>query len=245
MVLNQLGGWLVESTRRDVVRLELHHRGADYTAELESLALIAAAGPVYQTIANKLRALNRAEDVPAIQVSDRVGRLPGLVDMLKARVGGEVYVLEVGATARGALSRLRDRSRGDGGVSLIRQLPWDQSAVKIELAVVAKSEQGVPTHLLHGNTAYAIGNSPLVLGSQSEETSRAITLPDDMPGVSRRHCSLTRENGQCVLQDHSRYGTFLNGHRINGSSVLQVGDTLRIGAPGYEFQMITTDEDHG
>jgi pSer/pThr/pTyr-binding forkhead associated (FHA) protein len=66
-----------------------------------------------------------------------------------------------------------------------------------------------------------------------------------MPGVSRQHCSLTRQNGQCILQDHSRYGTFLNGHRINGSSVLQVGDTLRVGAPGYEFQMITTDESNG
>jgi hypothetical protein len=245
MLLNQLGGWLAESTRRDSVPLELHHRGVDYTAELESLALIAAAGPVYQTIASKLRALYRAEDVPAIQVTDRIGRLPGLVEMLKARVGGEVYVLEAGATARGALSRLRDRNRGDGGVSLIRRLPWDQAAVKFEQAAAENSEAGVPTHLLYGNTAYAIGNSPLVLGSQSEGAGRTITLPEDMPGVSRRHCSLTSENGQCILQDHSRYGTFLNGHRINGSSVLQVGDTLRVGAPGFEFQMITTNENHG
>ena len=52
-------------------------------------------------------------------------------------------------------------------------------------------------------------------------------------------------NGQCVLEDHSRYGTFLNGHRIDGSTVLQVGDTVRVGSPGYEFQMITTDETYG
>lgn len=245
MVLNQLGGWLAESTRKDVVPLELHHRGADYTAELESLTLIAAAGPIYETIASKLRALYRAEDVPAIQVSDRIGRLPGLVDMLKARVGGEVYVLEPGATARGAISRLRDRSRSDSGVSLIRQLPWDQSAVAIAEIATERSDRGVPTHLLHGHTAYAIGNSALVLGSQREGTGRTISLPADMPGVSRQHCSLTSQNGQCILQDHSRYGTFLNGHRINGSSVLQVGDVLRVGAPGYEFQMITTDESHG
>jgi hypothetical protein len=56
---------------------------------------------------------------------------------------------------------------------------------------------------------------------------------------------LTRKNGQCVLEDYSRYGTFLNGHRIEGSAVMHVGDSLRIGSPGYEFQLITTDEQNG
>ncbi|HEX2139325.1 MAG TPA: FHA domain-containing protein [Woeseiaceae bacterium] len=66
-----------------------------------------------------------------------------------------------------------------------------------------------------------------------------------MPGVSRRHCSVSFQNGQCVLEDHSRYGTFLNGHRIEGSTVLRIGDSVRIGSPGFEFLMITTDETHG
>jgi hypothetical protein len=53
------------------------------------------------------------------------------------------------------------------------------------------------------------------------------------------------QNGQCLLQDHSRYGTFLNGHRINNSAVLQAGDTIRVGSPGYEFLLIRTVESHG
>jgi len=83
------------------------------------------------------------------------------------------------------------------------------------------------------------------LGSQDSGDDRYVGLASDMPGVSRRHCSLARKNGQCVLEDHSRYGTFLNGHRVDGSSVLQVGDALRIGSPGYEFQLITTDTENG
>jgi len=51
--------------------------------------------------------------------------------------------------------------------------------------------------------------------------------------------------GQCIVEDASRFGTFLNGHRIDGSTVLQVGDSLRVGTPGYEFHLITTDESHG
>ena len=104
---------------------------------------------------------------------------------------------------------------------------------------------GTPTHVLFLHTAYAISGAPLVIGSQAGDGDRILALDSDMPGVSRRHCSLTRQDGKCVVDDISRYGTFLNGHRISGSTVLQVGDTLRIGSPGFELQLITTDERHG
>ncbi len=245
MLMNRLSGWLTEAARGDHVEMELEFSGTTYSASLESLSLIGAAAPVYQQIASKLRAIYRAEETPAIQVSDRIARLPGLTEMLKARVSGEVFVLEAGATARGALARCRKSADDASGVSLLRQLPWDQTAVEMEQLAVDHSEAGTPTHLLYGHKAYEIGNLALVLGSQEGEESRQITLASDMPGISRRHCSLQRKNGQCVLEDHSRYGTFLNGHRIDGSSVLQVGDVLRVGSPGFEFQLIMTEDMNG
>ena len=245
MLLNRLGGWLTEASRSDHVAMELENSGTTYNASLESLSLIGAAAPFYQEIASKLRAIFRAEDTPAIQVTDRVARLPGLTEMLKARLGGEVFVLEPGATARGTLARCRKSADDASGISLIRQLPWDQTAVEIGQHTSERKEANVPTHLLHGYKAYEIGNLALVLGSQEGADTRQIMLASDMPGISRRHCSLQRKNGQCVLEDHSRYGTFLNGHRIEGSSVLQVGDVLRVGSPGFEFQLITTDDNHG
>ena len=244
MLLNRLGGWLREASGKDHVSMEIESGGMSYSAEVESLALIGAAAPVYQQIAGMLRSLYRAEDLPAIQVTDRIARMPGLADMLKARVGGEVFLLEPGATARGAIARCRGNA-GQGGVSLMRQLPWDQSAIDIGADAVKSARAGVPTHVLYGHTAYEIGNSPLILGSQDSGDDRFVAVAADMPGVSRRHCSVARKNGQCVLEDHSRYGTFLNGHRIDGSSVLQAGDALRIGSPGFEFQLITTDTNNG
>ena len=244
-LLNNLGGWLAEASRADSVSMEIESGGQRYTAEVDSLALISAAAPVYQQIASMLRSFFRAEDLPAIQVTDRVARMPGLTDHLKARVGGEIFMLEPGATARGAIARCRRGSDSGTGVSLLRQLPWDQAAVDMGAHSVDTSHAGVPTHLLHGHTAHEIGHSPFILGSQDGGDSHFIVLSTDMPGVSRRHCSIAHKNGQCVLEDHSRYGTFLNGHRIDGSSVLQVGDTLRIGSPGFEFQLITTDTSHG
>lgn len=245
-LLTRLAGWLAQASRQEQVDLELAFGGTSYQASIESLTLIGAAAPVYEQIASRLRALYRAEDIPAIQVSDRVARLPGLADMLKARVGGEVFLLEPGATARGALARCRGSE--SGGVSLLRQLPWDQAAMDIGQHTDEQAAAGAPTHLLYGSSAFEIGNSALILGSEvSKDRADARTIPlgADMPGVSRRHCAVYRKNGQCVLEDYSRYGTFLNGHRIDGTSVLHVGDSLRIGSPGFQFLLITTDEKNG
>ena len=37
----------------------------------------------------------------------------------------------------------------------------------------------------------------------------------------------------------------INGNRINGSSVLKVGDSVRIGTPGVHLELITLDMDNG
>ncbi|MEX0975546.1 MAG: FHA domain-containing protein [Woeseia sp.] len=242
MLYNNLAGWLAIAASRERIALELQHGGLSHKAEIESLSLIGAVAPSYQLISSKLRALYRAEETPAVQVTDRIARLPGLAEMLRARVGGELFTLEPGATARGALSRCRESQATGEGVSLRRQLPWDQAAADVTAESSQHSRTGKPTHLLFRANAYTLGADALVLGARQMDGERTIVVDSDMPGVSRRHCSLRVRNGQCVLEDHSRYGTFLNGHRIDGSTVLEVGDSIRIGSPGYEFQLITTDE---
>ena len=241
---NELAGWTAAASAATAVTMEIAYRGVVHRAEVDSLALVAAAAPVYQRIVSNLRALYRADETPAIQLSDRAARMPGLSDMLVARVGGEVFLLEPGATARGLLARCREMQRAEGGVTLVRALPWDQAAIDVGQREQA-GRGGHPTHVLLENTAYAIDSRPLSLGSQPDDSGRWIDLQGSMPGISRRHCSLQQENGQCVVRDFSRYGTFLNGHAIDGSAVLQVGDLVRIGTPGFELRLITTETSRG
>ena len=244
MLLDRMNGWLTEASAGDSVSLEIDYRGISHSAQLESIDIISMAAPAYQRIISSLRAMYRADETPALQLTDRVARMPGLADMLRARVGGEVCLLEPGATARGVLSRCRDIQRDESGVSLIRALPWDQAAVTLQdESEVAGA--GQPTHLLLGHTAYALDSRPLFLGTQSTAGERCIDLAQDMPGVSRRHCALRQQNGQCVIEDLSRYGTFLNGHRIDGSAVLAIGDQIRLGTPGFELRLITLEADGG
>jgi len=236
--------WLAAASVGEKVVLQVEYRSIEHQAEIESLELVAAAAPIYHNIVSNLRALFRADETPALQLSDRAARMPGLADTLTARVGGEVYLLEAGATSRGLLARCRDMKSGDSTLSLVRHLPWDQAAVELKVKA-AQAHSGQPTHVLFDNTAYAIYDQPLTLGSQPADTERWIDLQQDMPGVSRRHCSLQKENGQCVVRDYSRYGTFLNGHRIDGSAVLQIGDRIRLGTPGFELRLIATESGRG
>ena len=245
MLADGLNDWLRQAAAQPAVAMELHHGDLSHRAEIESLQLIGAVAPYYQRIASQLRTLFRAGETPALQVTDTVAHLPGLTEMLKARVGGEVFALEPGAAARGALARIRDAQAGSGAVSLRRQLPWDQSAFAVEAAVSDAADGDGPTHLLFQHRAYRIGTDPLIVGTQVGEHERALALDAGMPGISRRHCSVSQSHGRCVVEDVSRYGTFLNGHRIDGSTVLQVGDTLRVGSPGYELTLITAEDEHG
>ncbi len=237
---DKLMDWLPIAARADTVAMEIEYRGIVHRAEVETLELVAAAAPVYQNIVSNVRALYRAEETPAMQLSDRAARMPGLAETLKTRVGGEVFLLEQGATARGLVNRCREDQKS-GGLTLVRHLPWDQAPVEVRCGD-ADSLGGRPTHLLFGSHAWAVGAEPLVLGTQASDGERWLLLQQEMRGVSRRHCVVSQQNGQCVVNDHSRYGTFLNGHRIDGSAVLQCGDLIRVGTPGFELRMISAEQ---
>jgi hypothetical protein len=240
---DKMPGWLSVASAAQTVAVDVDYRGMTHHAEIESLELVAAAAPVYQNIVSNLRALYRSEETPAIQLTDRAASMPGLAETLKARVGGEVFLLEAGATARGLINRCKT-ARQSGGLTLSRHMPWDQSPV-IVVAKDAGQNGGQPTHLLLGHNAYSLQGKPLVLGSQAAENERWLDLQQEMPGVSRRHCVVSADNGQYVVTDHSRYGTFLNGHRIDGSAVLQTGDLIRIGTPGFELRLISAENPGG
>ncbi len=244
LMQDRLPEWLSLLAARDSVEVTVDYRGIEHRAELDRLDMVAAVDPLYQRLVGQLRALIRADEHPAIQLSDRAARLPGFPEALSARVGGDVFTLEAGATARGLLARCREMQRSTNSVALLKQLHWDQSPAAVE-----RSSSGAngarPSHLLYGAHAWRIDDQVLVLGSQPAEGERFVDLPADMPGVSRRHCALRQRGGQCVVEDYSRYGTYLNGHRIEGSAVLQAGDQLRIGTPGHEFKLIVTEPADG
>ncbi len=45
-----------------------------------------------------------------------------------------------------------------------------------------------------------------------------------------------------MLEDLSKYGTFLNGERVVGRVVVAPGDRVRVGSPGRELLLIAAED---
>lgn len=95
-----------------------------------------------------------------------------------------------------------------------------------------------PTHVLHRGQAYAIGSGPYWLGTQPAQDGRGLVLTGATAGISRRHLKLEVRQGELVLEDHSTYGTWLNGERVRGPAIVASGASIRLGSPGIEVQVI-------
>lgn len=125
-----------------------------------------------------------------------------------------------------------------------------------------------PSHVLFEGRAFALGTVPLVVGRSPAGASSAsatgaagnaapaaspqmpvtqvpaappmaaLTLPDGLAGVSRRHCTFVRNGDELVLVDHSHYGTFVNGERVSERVRIHAGDKVRLGEPGVELSLI-------
>jgi hypothetical protein len=180
----------------------------------------------------------------------RVAEVPGLV----ARLGGLRDCLPVelpeGAAALGAVRAATGIVRPVDAIALVHRLPLQAAApaepVPEPLAAdTAVPADAVPTHVLFRGRAWPITTVPLVLGWSTGASTRALTLPAGIAGVSRAHCTLELRDDRAFVTDHSTYGTFVNDERIGGRLELRAGDVLRLGAPGIALDLIRVLPDHG
>jgi FHA domain len=99
-----------------------------------------------------------------------------------------------------------------------------------------------PSHVLWDGRAYSLSSESLVVGCGPSDSSRHITLPDGLAGVSRRHCTFVHDADELVLLDHSTFGTFVNGERVQERVRIHAGDRVQLGEPGVELALIAVGE---
>lgn len=90
-----------------------------------------------------------------------------------------------------------------------------------------------------GFQAISLKNRSVLIG---RDASATLTL--ESPTVSRRHATIDTDNkGRYILRDHSTRGVFVNGQRVNNTTLLPQGAAIRIGSysfvlRGDELQML-------
>lgn len=233
-----LPAWLARIEAGGGVNLDLDAGGQTHSISVERVDVINVVAEHYQRIADMARALLAGGDTAALQMRFSVSALPGFAELLTARVGGRYYAIEDNAAATTVQGRLAGRTLDSTRV--VRELPTEG-----EIAAPLTDHQdddGLPTHVLLGARAIALDSVALMIGAGTSDTPARYLLVEGSPaGVSGSHCDVLIDAGQCLLTDHSRYGTFLNGNRINGTAALRAGDTIRIGTPGLELQLIRAE----
>lgn len=204
----------------------------------------ALAQPLYRELVGLMHELRPAGAPMTIVVPQSLADLPGLQESLEIFAGCELRVLPEGFAACAA-SGLAESAVAASGVRLLRRLPLQMPdpalTSPLDSRLLGSGWQGEtrPSHLLHGGKALALDSARIEIGRDA--AVQGIVLPDGLAGVSRFHCSLVRDSDAVFLVDYSRYGTLVNGERVAGRVRLRAGDTIRIGDPGVEFNLIAVD----
>lgn len=229
----RLPGWLEALHARERLSCAIEYRGGRFHAELDAGSLRMALALPVERLVQRLRPLAPAAGA-VLQVPERLAAFPGMLDALRALPGWEIATLEPGAAALGAL-RLPPAAAG-APLALVMRLPWDGPALEPLVGPVAKLPP--PTHLCFGERAFRLDAGGFCIGSELAEGEYGLRLAASLRGLSRRHCSLVVEDGQLLLHDHSRYGTHLNGVRVEGAAVLRAGDRIQLGEPAVELRLV-------
>lgn len=173
-----------------------------------------------------------------------IARWPGVGEVLALAGSRPVSALAPGTVARAA-SLMRPGNAREGAVPYLTQLaPLEPAAPPGLLEPVAtgtSARRDPPTHLVYRGRALPISATGLVLGRDPGEGPGVLQLPEGIAGVSRRHCTLRRSGSDAVLVDHSRFGSFVDGVRVDGRTLLAAGSVLRLGTPGIELPLVAID----
>jgi hypothetical protein len=241
-----LPGWLAALGGVPAVAIEIESGGTNYAVEIERAEFARAAAHVFDEYVRVLQRSRPAGAPLHVRLSHRLAALPGLDEQLASIRDCEVVRLPRGAAALGALAYERVLRRDGRGLALVQHLPVPllAEAVRPRERLAMVPTEWRPTHVVHGGRAYRIAPRPITLGSSVPGDRRALTV-DAGPGISRSHCTFFADGGAAWLEDHSTYGTFVNGDRIAGRVELRAGDRVRVGSPGVECELVRAVDDDG
>jgi hypothetical protein len=229
--------------------VQLEYGGLRHETQLSAAQLQGASETLHGELLRLVHSARRAGEAVTLYVGDRVARLPGIDDVLARLRDCEIVKLPAGAAGVGALAHAAEiagRPTDDapdapaipeqGEVLLVNRLSGAPALVPDHRTHEARGTAS-PTHLVYLGRAYALSPEPLVVG-RGAAGARAVPIAGAAAGVSRSHCTLVRRGGEAVLEDHSTYGTFLNGERVQRRAQLAAGDRVRVGTPGVELELV-------
>jgi hypothetical protein len=230
----RLPGWLAALATQETVDVSIEADAGIFTATLRREQFALAAEAYYAQLIDLVHTGRRAGEAATLVLSSRAAALPALRERLAALPDLDLVVLPDTAPAAAAATRVDEIGPAEP--------PALATALQRRHAVAAsqgsrRAGAACPTHVILKGHAHVIDERPLLIGL-GDGPGRRLVLSGPQAGVSRSHCTLLRRDSVAMVRDHSRYGTFVNGERVDGEAVLGVGDRLRLGTPGIVLDLV-------
>lgn len=232
---DRLPEWLAAVAAGAAVDIALAAQAGRFAVTLRREQFVLAAEAYYTQLADLVHAARRAGEAVTLVLAERAAALPGLVERCVSPGDPAPLRLARGAAARGALAAA-DEIAAAGGTALVTALRRARPARRPAMRA-AREGATAPTHVIYAGRAHAITAEPLALG-RHPTGPRVLALSGPAAGLSGTHCVLVREAGGVLVRDRSRYGTFVNGERVQGSAAVAAGDRIRVGTPGLVLELV-------
>ena len=224
---------------------ELSHGKNSYRITLLRDVLFQKSEKIYDEICQFIEKMRddhgKNNFLTVIQTTHRVACLPGLKDKLLEIENCKIIELEPGAGALGVL-KLRDQLTDrhfKNGASFFTSRPWQQTESTTSRAISDQTSHTIrPSHLLYRDVAYPISEKPLIIGCDQYPFGKGIRVEATSSDVSKKHCTVQREDDRIVLTDYGSQGTFVDDRQINGSAILELGQIVRLGTSRETIRLI-------
>ncbi|HXC60087.1 MAG TPA: FHA domain-containing protein [Steroidobacteraceae bacterium] len=233
---------LVAAAARDgQAQYSMDAAGRELTLALTRDQLEAACAPALRSLAASLQTLAAGMPEATLLVSESLAQMPGMDAVLDSAHLPRILVASPGSAACAASALDASAPLTSGAVQYLTRVPLPHTQPPPPPLSAWQGRDAQPammaTHVVYRGRAVAIDADGLVLGREVDD-AHSLRLPEGVAGLSRRHCTLRRERGRTQIVDHSRYGSFLDGARVNGRAFLAAGSVLRLGTPGIELALV-------
>jgi hypothetical protein len=241
---DRLPGVLSHLQHNSSMVFDMVDAGTAYSITLKPDLFARKAEAVYEDVCRLVERMRnkhgKKEPVLALQLSHRISRLPGCREILSTLKDTQIIELDRGAAAKGVLEiwqQLSDQ-RNTEEISFFTSRPWQQPRPEYDVKASAETADMLPTHLLHRSIAYPITDKPLSIGREIDSEMTRVQIDGQASRISPRCCTIGLRDRKVVLDEHSSDEIFVDGTRVNGSMVLALGQIIRLGANGEQFQLI-------
>jgi len=247
-LFDALPQWLAILKRKDCIDdASIEADGVRYSIQYRAAHAAQDAAQNYRALAAALHGLRRAREQAAILLTAGAARLPGLIDALQEFQDCDVFAAKSGQAAQAAVGAVDPNAAGNSASVQMLSLPHNPYhswlPARPAAPLIADGMGGAPlaaTHVVFGGRAIGLAAEPVLVGT-APPGARVLPIPGNVAGVSRVHCSLMLQAGHAFVQDHSRYGSYLNDELVENRAILRVGDRLRLGNPGVELTFVRMD----